>query len=179
MGEIGEYWRDVKEHRKRVKENREINPPRRRCFDWMVTSGVNYAKNRSSFKSYDHIRAVTLSSGVRVIGIGTVELQVPRTPNNPEVHTLVLNNVLHTPDSVCNGFNPRLLGGTTSFSEPLQSYEKDGRPSYYATIFCGLWRLVLDGEPEGESTLPELERNGALLSLSLFLTDEDEDRLFG
>ncbi|EFQ99058.1 hypothetical protein MGYG_02071 [Nannizzia gypsea CBS 118893] len=196
MGEIGEYWRDNRQHKKRKREQRENNPrghkkhkrehgannpPRQRCFDWMVTSGVNYAKNRSSFKAYQHINPVTLESGtgVRVIGMGTVELKVPRSPDNQEVNTLVLDGVLHIPEAICNGFNPRVLGGSTSFGEPLQSYDENRRPTYYATQFCGLWRLVLDGNPQGESRLAEARRDGSvMLSLSLFISEEDEARLF-
>ncbi|KAF3897545.1 hypothetical protein GTR04_1774 [Trichophyton interdigitale] len=181
MGEIGEYWEENRAYKKRKLERRKNNPPKQRCFDWMITSGISYAKNRSSFKTYRHIRPVTLSSGTgaRVIGVGSVELKVPRSPDNPEVNTLILDDVLHIPGAICNGFSPQLLGGSTSFGDPLQGYDDDKQPSYYATTFCGLWRLVLNGNPEGETQLAEARRNGSKLFLSVYINEEDEEHIFG
>src|SRR5947199_6829766 len=93
MGEIGEYWRDAKVHKKRQKQ---ANPPRRRCWDWIIVGGhCHYAKNRSSFTTYRRISGT--AQGARVIGIGTVKLQVRRSPTESDTHTLVLEDVLHIP----------------------------------------------------------------------------------
>jgi len=68
----------------------------------IVGGDYHYAKNRSSFKEYHRIKAkVGLT---RVIGIGKIELLVERKDGTP--YTLVLEDVLHTPSAICNGFNP-------------------------------------------------------------------------
>jgi len=178
MGEIGEYFSDLKAHRKRRKL---ANPPKRRCWDWMVVSGdTHYARNRSSFNTYRKINPGTYGSpGVRVIGVGTVELQVRRAPDQSDTRTLVLENVLHVPDAMCNGFNSRLLLGSESWSrDGVQGFDKVTRePSWYGREFCGLNRLVLAGNPQGESPLQEREEGS--LMLSMYLSDEDIETLHG
>lgn len=86
MGEIGDYWRDVKADRKRRQQEREerakrkaseekqaeqekaqlkqqtqqklTQPPRRHCWDWIVVGGnCHFAKNRSSFTTYRQVRS--------------------------------------------------------------------------------------------------------------------------
>ncbi|RWR00118.1 hypothetical protein C8Q69DRAFT_441164 [Paecilomyces variotii] len=83
MGKVGEHWRDVKAHRKRQKRQKLENPPRRRCWDWMLVMGsCHYARNRSSFKEYRRVgRKVTtavIPGDVYVAGVGTVELMEGR-----------------------------------------------------------------------------------------------------
>ncbi|KAJ0422483.1 hypothetical protein BJY00DRAFT_77750 [Aspergillus carlsbadensis] len=77
----------------------------KRCFTWLLTpSGtMHWAKNRSSFRTYQ--RAPTKIAGTRVLGVGTVELKVRRGPSPDEdrMNTLVLRDVLHVPGARCNG----------------------------------------------------------------------------
>ena len=175
MGEIGEYWRDAKAH----KRQKPANPPRRRCWDWMIVGGdCHYAKNRSSFTTYRRIQGT--AQGARVIGIGTVELQVQRSPKESGTHTLVLEDVLHIPEAICNGFNSRLAGGAESWIRgSVHGLDaSSGQPLWYGTEFCGSTRLVLAGNPQGESVLEEMEREGSAFMLSVYLNEEEWANLF-
>ena len=172
MGEIGEYWKDVKAHRKNQKATGQ---PRRRCFDWMVVSGdCHYAKNRSSFKEYRRVQGT--AQGAPVIGMGTVELEVQRAPQSLDTYTLILENVLHIPTAMCNGFNSRLLGGYDAWTNGVvQGLDaSDREPLWYGTKFCGLSKLVLAGEPHGESELEEKKKDGCVLMLSVYMSAEEK-----
>lgn len=172
MGEIGEYWKDVKAHRKNQKATGQ---PRRRCFDWMVVSGdCHYAKNRSSFKNYRRVRGT--AQGVPVIGMGTVELEVQRAPQSLDTYTLVLENVLHIPTAMCNGFNSPRFGGSQTWTKGgVQGLDaSNGEPLWYGTEFCGLNKLVLAGNPQGESVLEEKAKDGYRFMLSMYLSAEEE-----
>ncbi len=175
MGEIGEHFRDVKAHRKQQKLG---NPPRRRCWDWMIVSGdCHYAKNRSSFRTYRRFQGT--AQGATVIGIGTVELEVRRSPTKGSgTHTLVLKNVLHIPGALCNGFCPMLLDGAQSWSRGfVQGFDSNDRSAYYGEEFCGLRRVVLAGNPQGESVLKEKKQEGSHFMLSVYLTAEEQANL--
>jgi hypothetical protein len=169
MGEIGEYWRDVKAHKKAQKL---AKPQHRRCWDWMIVSGNNYARNRSSFKTYRRVKGT--AGGAKVIGIGTVELQVRRSPTSKETGTLVLEDVLHIPRAICNGVNlVQYKDWSTSFGDgSAWGHDRNGKLMWYATPYCGLNRLVLAGNPQGETYLQE--REGVFYSLSVFQSEEEE-----
>lgn len=190
MGEIGDHYRDLREHRKRVKERqlkrslkeesecesgRKVQPPpRRRCFDWMIVSGdCHYAKNRSSFKDYRRISGT--AQGAKVIGIGTVELKVNKAHDSSETGNILLHNVLHIPSSLCNGIKAfGTIGNGCQFGpEGVSGYDEDG-PMWYAEDFCGLWRLSLAGNPQGESVMAEMQGAHFMLSLR-FLPGEREN----
>lgn len=107
-----------------------------------------------------------------VIGIGTVELQVRRSPGSKETGPLVLENVLHIPDALCNGLNAcgRPGRGVTFADGVAQGFDRPGgRPMWYGTKYCGLWRLALTGNPQGVSYL----RDGQSYSLGFILSDEE------
>ncbi|OJJ51974.1 hypothetical protein ASPSYDRAFT_165369 [Aspergillus sydowii CBS 593.65] len=97
---------------------------RRRCWDWIIVSGnYHYANNRSSFKVYRRVGRMVLDAAgaeTYIAGVGTVELNV-RTSSRKEspTHSHVLENVLHVPNAVCNGFFCGIYyathGGTASF----------------------------------------------------------------
>ncbi|EEA23556.1 hypothetical protein TMatcc_002433 [Talaromyces marneffei ATCC 18224] len=114
MGEIGAHYKDLKAYRKRKREGKDTKtnnkkkrtdePRRRRCWDWMITTGnCHYAKNRSSFKEYRRV-GKSIPNGVIegiltfIAGVGSVELRV-RTAyeERSSVRTLVLQDVLHIP----------------------------------------------------------------------------------
>lgn len=111
-----------------------------------------------------------------IVGIGTVELQVPRGPNDPEVHTLVLENVAHIPSAMCNAVTIQELGHTVYWGEIMTGYEREGRPAWYTTKFCGLGRLVLPGNPQGESHMNDDGSMG--YALSVYLDEENTRRPF-
>jgi len=182
MGEIGDHYRDLKEHRKQQKEKKleaKSNPPlrRRRCWDWIVVGGdYHYAKNRSSFKEYHRIKAkIGLT---RVIGIGTIELFVERKDSTP--YTLVLEDVLHTPSAVCNGFNPNLTNcrQTWTTNDTVEGKDTSGQSLWHARNFFGLPRLVIVNNPEGDSLIEKAKAKRKLpFSLSLVVNQEERDKI--
>lgn len=179
MGEIGEHWRDVKAHRKQeqLKYQHKAASQPKPCYDWMIVSGCHYARDRTSFKTYRPIRGT--AQGMRVEGIGTVELEIVRAPNNPQTHTLVLENVLHIVGAIYNGFSSALVGGSQSWpSYGTQGLDERGEPVYYGTKFCGLTRLVLAGHPRGGSPFAENYREGHSYMLSIHLSDEEARHIF-
>ncbi|KAF7585304.1 hypothetical protein BBP40_011295, partial [Aspergillus hancockii] len=103
-----------KEPRKR---NRTIHPTSRICHDWMVVSGnCHYARDRAAFTTYRPI-SLRLKNNIfnphdelHVSGAGTVHLSVAKSRQDPTPHVIVLEDVLHIPEAVCNGFNPLLFG---------------------------------------------------------------------
>lgn len=180
MGEIGEFWRDVKEDRKRKKAE---NPPHRRCWDWIIVSGqCHYAKNRSSFVTYRRVGR-SISQGLTggetfVAGIGTVQLKVPASKKKGSpIRTLVLDDVLHIPSAICNGFcmakYHTLYGGTTSFGHGMSGTDSQGHPLWYGKPFCGVDKLVLAGNPQGESYLENEKKEGASFMLSMYINKKD------
>lgn len=184
-GDIGEHYNALRERRKRQKLE---NSPRRRCWDWMIVSGhCHYAKNRSSFKTYQHLGKHIHGSIIRtevprlfVAGVGTVELKVRSDikKGSPD-HTLILENVLHIPDAPCNGFcwakHARKHKFLLDTGAPWRGIDREGKHIWYSVPFCGLQKLALAGNPRGESYL----KSGELVTLSIYLTDEDRTTVFG
>lgn len=83
------------------------------------------AKDRSWFgEDYKAIDSLVLRAGnsLPVRGIGSVELKVHRLPNasGPDAHSIILlRNVLHVPDSVCNILGlPFVMDHNISFAPP-------------------------------------------------------------
>jgi hypothetical protein len=138
-------------------ENVDSQP---RCWGWIVVSGsCHYAKDRSSFKTYRQLQGT--AQGITVIGIGTVELQTLRSPDNPGSHTLVLEDVLHIPSAICNGFNPALYGCLSFWQGSVtQGFDENDMPIWYGKSFCGVRRLELAGNPQGESNEPPYHSYG-------------------
>jgi hypothetical protein len=180
MGEIGEFWRDVKEDRERRKLKNP--PPKRRCWDWMIVSGTcHYAKDRSSFKTYrplgKTIKGKVFGSHVYVAGIGAVELNLRSSSKkgSPD-RVLVLESVLHIPSAICNGFHwmkyQRENGGSVYTEDNWKGSDDVGRPLWYGKPFCGLHKLALAGNPQGESYLKE---DGEYV-LSMYISMEDPER---
>ncbi|KAI3029130.1 hypothetical protein CBS147347_3464 [Aspergillus niger] len=95
------------------------------CHDWMVVQGnVHYARDRAHFTTYRPVTAHLKNNifnpmdELEVAGIGTVEIPVVRSLDNPfDTHTIVLENVLHIPEAVCNGFNPLLFGSNSRMAD--------------------------------------------------------------
>jgi hypothetical protein len=182
MGEIGDHHRDLKKHRKRQRQKKKKakwNPPQRRCWDWIVVGGdYHYAKNRSSFKEYRRIKA---KIGVTpVIGIGTVELQVERGFRDSSTRILVLEDVLHIPNAICNGFNSSLSTSLQCWSGTglMEGKDESGQSLWHARRFFGLAKLVLVNNPEGESGIEKAKAEGKIsFSLSLYVNEEERNKI--
>ena len=142
---------------------------------------------------------------LQVAGVGTVELRVVPKQRSNEDHTMtptptsttsttggeslhdssstnsttnviVLEDVLHIPDAICNGFNPLLLGNCSMscHADYWEGADHLGRPLWYGTPFAGGTRLVLADDPqEGESELIP----GRSYTLSLYVSPEEKQAI--
>ncbi|PTU20600.1 hypothetical protein P175DRAFT_0438057 [Aspergillus ochraceoroseus IBT 24754] len=157
-----------------------------RCWDWMITPSGNchYAKNRASFASYR--RAPGRVGSQRVLGVGSVELKVRRAPDDARPNVLALQGVLHLPDASCNGLSlPRYRGanglvGITGEERGRGGFlqarsEVDGERLWYGDEYCGWSRVVLWGDPRGETYLGQ-EPEGSMLGV--VASAEELDQLF-
>ncbi|BCS23895.1 uncharacterized protein APUU_40339S [Aspergillus puulaauensis] len=162
-----------------------------RCWDWILVPGnMHYAKNRSSFRTYR--RAPGKINKNRVLGVGTVELKVQRAPDDQRPNTLVLEDVLHLPNAVCNGLcvgkyregNPgdgmEVAGGEgcrcqvwregdgDSHGEGEGENEQEhghghGEALWYGEEYHGCSRVVLWGDPQGSSGLGDADADAVEL----------------
>lgn len=140
----------------------------------MICGTNHYARDRAAFTTYKPVQNGPVEvGGLKVVGVGRVELQVPRSPNDPRTNTLVLENVLHEPNAICNGISMWNLNvAWDAFTE--QVYDPVTRePVWYGERCCRLWRLVLAGEPRGVSNM----REGALYMLSVYASPVELDEL--
>ncbi|KAF9885797.1 hypothetical protein FE257_012379 [Aspergillus nanangensis] len=161
----------------------------KRCWDWMIVSGnCHYAKNRSMFRSYR--RAPGKIAGNRVLGVGRVELQVQRAPEDTRTNTLVLQDVLHMPNAPCNGLsinkyrdaNPGLDVEGDGEEHVQAVSDEDREPLWYGDDYHRMARVVLAGEPRGESYLEEESDDGEdggtrRRRLSVSASENELDRL--
>ncbi|KAI9043317.1 uncharacterized protein KD926_003847 [Aspergillus affinis] len=157
-------------------------PSSNRCWDWIIVGGnSHYAKNRASFRSYR--RAPGKIGGNKVLGVGTVELQVRRreSAGDEHTHTLVLQDVLHMPKARCNGLslekyrraNPLSVVVETEKEHFQATSDVDSEPLWCADEYCGLSRVVLAGRPSGQSYL----RSGQVYTLSVIASEGELERL--
>lgn len=150
----------------------------------MITSGnCHYAKNRSSFKEYRRVgksipNGIVEGASTFIAGVGTVELKVRTSPEESSpVRTLVLENVLHIPDAMCNGFSVPLYhtihGGSARLGTPSGT-DRHYRPLWCGEFFKGLDKLMLAGNPQGVSYLDDGPK-----MLSMYIGDEDLMEIIG
>jgi hypothetical protein len=142
------------------------------CWDWMISTGnVHYACSTAGFVSYFPLREARRlrqnntdhrhdgddgSEELEVHGVGRVELSVQRGVSSsssageplPQTHTIVLENVLHIPGAICNGFSPLVFGGGMSCNPDVWV---GGDGAWVATPFGGGMRLVLERGRKGGS----------------------------
>ncbi|PKX96167.1 uncharacterized protein P174DRAFT_459623 [Aspergillus novofumigatus IBT 16806] len=156
----------------RRKRSKTTHAASRICYDWMVVSGnCHYARDRASFTHYRAMPRRTLVKNnifnpheeLEVAGVGTVELRVCRTVRDggASSHVLVLEDVLHIPEAVCNGFNPLLYGSSMSCNmEYWEGADRRGEPVWFAS--------------EGESELIQ----GRYYTLSLSITPQERREIF-
>ncbi|KAL4998334.1 hypothetical protein BDV10DRAFT_185374 [Aspergillus recurvatus] len=122
------------------------------CYDWIINSGTtHYARDRYVFTTYRPVNRLVDNPGrpkIFVAGIGTVELRV-KIPGStrilPRSRTLVLDNVLHLPHAVCNGFSARVYhkihGGDMGKDGGADA---EGLPLWCSEKFGDVSRLVLE-----------------------------------
>ncbi|GIC88865.1 uncharacterized protein Aud_005266 [Aspergillus udagawae] len=170
----------------RRKRTKTTHAASRICYDWMIVSGnCHYARDRASFTHYRAIpRRTCIKNNIfnpqdelEVAGVGTVELRVCRTVRDggASSHVIVLEDVLHIPEAVCNGFNPLLYGSSMSCNmEYWEGADRHGEPVWFAVPYAGGTRLVLAGEPRGESELIQ----GRYYTLSLSITPQERREIF-
>ncbi|KAI9368239.1 hypothetical protein BJX61DRAFT_546737 [Aspergillus egyptiacus] len=168
----------------RRKKTRTAHPSASICRDWMIVSGnCHYARDRASFTTYTPVHALLKNNifnphdEMHVAGVGTVHLVVPRGRTDPgSTHTLVLEDVLHIPEAICNGFNPLLVGSSMSaHGDYWEGADRQGRPMWFGLPFAGMGRLVLAGPGGGESELVE----GRVPTLSLYVSPEERRDIVG
>lgn len=165
---------ETEEPRKRI---RVVQSIARQCFDWMVISGnCHYARDQASFATYRPVARQIKNNifnpydELHVAGVGTVELDVCKSPHDLSSHTIVLENVLHIPEAICNGFNPLLYGSSMSCNQDYwDGGDTSGNPVWFSTPFAGGSRLVLAGNPQGESEMIQ----GRYYTLCLYVSPEE------
>lgn len=154
--------------------NEERTPSHLRCYDWMIVSGsCHYAKDRESFNRYRPVNKLVNGGSTFIAGVGDVELQVKSSPKGGSpVKILKLENVLHIPDACCNGFNINrwLMQGGSGQMRPdgTSGFDEHGDPFWYAKDYKGLERVVLAGNPQGTSYVPDGPK-----ALSMYINSED------
>lgn len=94
------------------------------------------------------------------------------------VRTLVLEDVLHIPQANCNGFSVAvyhtLHGGSTRLGREPSGSDAEYQPLWCSEKFKGLNKLVLAGNPQGESYLGD-----GVKMLSMYIGDEDLEGIVG
>jgi hypothetical protein len=182
------------------------------CPDWIrTTEGEHFARKKDSFTPGTYYTLPAKSTAGeklqrerrglgrlfhsaprgrrnKVIGIGDVELTVKRRTSNYDLTTssLKLKDVLHLPDSPCNGFNPGEIpgcrttesgSGTSQFIQGFenQGCEAIGYPWWHAKPFHGTMRLVLAADPLGRSVFKKVPPNG----LNVVLNEGEKDIIYG
>ncbi|KAK1760013.1 hypothetical protein QBC47DRAFT_410694 [Echria macrotheca] len=138
------------------------------CPDWVIntTGNVNVARDRKWFTDYRPIKSfldpsggLKASKGLGVIGIGTVNLPVKRSPklSGPDAHgKLRLENVLHVPTSACNIVSRLPKGhvlhlGVMSNGAAGSIMDEDGKQVAYLISHptTELWHIRISGPPVG------------------------------
>lgn len=133
------------------------------CYDWILHSGnVHYARDRSIFSTYVSISAeaqTSVGSRFTIAGMGTISIEVLREPDSTETMTLNLRNVLHLPNSKCNGFS--LSRCAQAFPNLVISFANDAHRTLvdkasdkgicYGIPFAGLSKLALADTLVGDS----------------------------
>lgn len=131
-----------------------------RCYDWICVKEHHYARDKECFSYYREVEGECM--GDKVIGVGTVELELKESPNSLNTNKIVLYNVLHIPSAVCNGFwhyDPalhlkfHLQKDVTQFW--LEKGKQNDKPVGYAIGFRGFLKLVLAGHSEGMTYMAE------------------------
>jgi hypothetical protein len=113
-------------------------------------------------------------SSLKVLGVGTIVLEVFRSPLRDKYRELILHNVLHTPESLCNTFSIELYEGYYHRGQHIgKGSDSATRPMFYTRPFLhNLQRLVLKNEPLGCSPLTEAHEKGRIPFAKAIRLDE-------
>ncbi|KAI9048754.1 hypothetical protein LZ554_007585 [Drepanopeziza brunnea f. sp. 'monogermtubi'] len=149
-----------------------------RCYDWLIVTGTtHYAKDRSSFAKYTPLSGIT-AGGRPVLGIGSVKLlaaQIDDVHRMPHHYKIEINNVLHMPGMICNGYNAVVADTLCLINGPeaAEGFDRGRNRKWYGrwNRFAGRARMQLRGDPWGKSELIEREEEiEAGLDLDVHLT---------
>ena len=148
------------------------------CNDWMMVGGhCHYAKDLHWFgDDYKKINPLIVDGEHEVIGIGTVELIVRCSTKNFVTQTLVLRNVLHIPEALCNGFEFKSMFENFKETEgKCYCYDETKRQVCYGIVLtCHYPKLILN-ETIGVSHMSGTRD----LFLSIWLKKKEMKHLFG
>ncbi|KIW92870.1 uncharacterized protein Z519_06719 [Cladophialophora bantiana CBS 173.52] len=164
-------------------------PKSKQCYDWIFStaSNVHIAIDRAAFKTYvpfkSYVLTVSDQRQVPVRGIGTVELKLRREPGSRENHTIVLENVLHVPDWLCNVISDIYFVPASHYEHTwtelgVNFFVRDKdifKPWGYTENFCGLDRLVLSKNHQGRSPMLE-DPDREVFSVSLTWPQSQKDK---
>ncbi|CAG8970928.1 hypothetical protein HYALB_00000908 [Hymenoscyphus albidus] len=150
------------------------------CTDWCIVDGdTHYARDLAWFKTYTPL--IETAAGLIIQGIGTVELEVRTSRQDPSAtRTIIMRDVLHIPDAVCNAFQPAFYEGCVLHADDeglnfLVGRDREGNVCFLAE---GGKRLMLKGNGvvglEGRGFLGIDEMGG----LGVHLSREERDLLF-
>jgi len=142
------------------------------CTNWVFsnTSNVHVAKDRAWFTDYTPYESVVgdlygmVKDGLRVEGIGTVELPTKRSPNRSwrDSHGILrLTNVLHVPSALCNIIGGPILedyevtNGSVGKASRGSIKDRKGRSvAYFDSRRC-LFQVKLRGYPVESNVLKD------------------------
>ncbi|EKD13886.1 uncharacterized protein L3040_005501 [Drepanopeziza brunnea f. sp. 'multigermtubi'] len=149
-----------------------------RCYDWLIVTGTtHYAKDRSSFATYTPLSGVT-AGGRPVLGIGSVKLlaaQIDDVHSVSHYYKIEINNVLHMPGMICNGYNAVVADTLCLINGPeeAEGFDRGRNRKWYGrwNRFAGRARMQLRGDPWGKSEVMEREgESEEKLELDVHLT---------
>ena len=129
---------------------------------------ISVAKDRGWFKTYTPFKSTVDSSPffgphtqTPVLGIGTVEIPTKRSPNASGVsshRSLILHEVLHVPDFICNtigqplmytdGYNVNTYGGKSGKHKGIIK-DSQGKNAAYFTCKSPLFGIKVRRSPNG------------------------------
>ena len=164
-------------------------PKKKQCHDWIFStaSNVHIAIDRASFKTYTSLKSYVLTVSdqrqVAVRGIGTAEIKLKREPGGRDNHTVILENVLHVPDWLCNVFSDTYFMPASKYEHAWTEFgvsffardEEVFKPWGYTENFCGLDRLVLSKNHQGRSPMLE-DPDREVFSVSLTWPQSQQDK---
>lgn len=167
-------------------------PKQKQCYDWVFStaSNVHVAIDRTAFKTYKPFKSYVLTVSdqrqISVRGVGTVELKLKREAGSRDNHTIILDNVLHVPDWLCNVFSDVYFlpaasyeHAWTEFGVSFFVHQKESfKPWGYTENFCGLDRLVLSKNHQGRSPMLE-DADREIFSVSLTWPQGQKDKWDG
>ncbi|RYP81276.1 hypothetical protein DL770_005942 [Monosporascus sp. CRB-9-2] len=157
---------------------------------WSNNSNVHAAKDRSWFgadytplsSTVGHLMA---GSETPVLGIGTVELPVKRSPRatGPRSHGILrLRNVLHVPTGICNVIGNPILEEYDIYTGPSMRntkgtiVDKQGRTVAYFDPRANFFEVRLSGPPVGPRVGPTPFDPSAMYWINVCWADSERDK---